>query len=210
MEKNYDLDKESARNQLKAQMIFRNIARVWHWFFIVNIALFIIKFAIENPNQKFSLFFSIKLLLYFILWYSEQSNLLRCFLIFSECFLSSIYLANYLDTSMHKIRDLFSSYADDFSKVNQKKLNKTIIEVLNDYKLLIKKQKLINNHCEQTFHTYFMYFLFTIIYPIIVIFLPPEEIMLISVNSFNYLLTLTCMVLPPIYFNSTYLIKKVG
>ena len=120
-------------------------------------------------------------------------------------------LSNNLKTLINKIKNLFSFYSNDgISKINQRLLNKTIEEVIYEYNLIMRKHKLINGHCEKTSQAYFCYLVFTIIFPIIILFLDPKEILLISVNLTNYLLTLSILLLPSFYYNSTYFIRSVS
>ena len=119
-------------------------------------------------------------------------------------------LSNNLKTLIDKIKNLFSFYSNNNSKINRRLLNKTINEVIYKYNLIMRKHKLINNHCEKTSQAYFCYFVFTIIYPIIILFLDTKEILLISVNLINYLLLLSILLFPSFYYNSTYFIRSVS
>lgn len=201
MQQRYSLDEEAARKQIRAQIISKRLAYAWHALFCYTIAVYIIKFAIENPNKKFGIFFVLKLVLYFLLFLIEQASLLRTFLIFSELNLSAIYFSNLMKTMVRQIETLYATRSAD-----ERSLNRKLDEHLVKYNEIIRNQKLINRHCENTFYAYFVYTTFTVNYPVTMLF--ESSTFLIVSNFVNYLMIVFVIFFPPIYFNSMYFVES--
>lgn len=115
--------------------------------------------------------------------------------------LSCFYLYNYLNTLIERLDRLFLN-----SKNSQ--LDHKVEKILIEYNFIIKKQRLINAHCERTFYCYFTYSTFTVLYPIVILF--ETQNFLIITNSMNYLMIIFAILLPPIYFNSNYFVNAVS
>ena len=201
MQERHFLDKEAAKKQIRLQMLGVRYATIWHRYFVVIIATYIAKFAVENPTVRIENghWLYIKLVLYLLLFLLEQSSLLRTFLIFDEMNLSCTYLANYLNTLMRRLHRLVSS--------SIRFRDQRIIKVLCEYNRILRLQRQLNGHFEQTFYCYFMYSWFTIGYPIAMLYETSSA--MIFTNCLNYLMIVFIIFFPPILFNSHYLIDSV-
>ena len=203
MQERFSLDQQSAKKQIRAQCQGKRYAIIWHRYFFVSIAGYIIKFAVENPTFRieYGVWFYLKLVLYFALFLAQQSSLLRTFLIFDELNLSCTYLANFLDTLIRRLQSVANS------NVKQRLLSSQITKTLSDYNDIIRLQRQLNGHFEQTFYGYWVFGFFTVLYPVIILFEtnPP----LIASNSLNYLVILFLIIFPPFLFNSRYLVASV-
>ena len=203
MQERHFLDQQAARKQIRAQHKGERYAFIWHRYFFVSIAGYMVKFAVENPTIRieYGVWFFLKLVLCFALFYIQQSGLLRIFLTLDEMNLSCFYLANYLNTLMRKLQSVTDL------PVKQRILSNQIREALSHYNRIIRMQRQLNGHFEQTFLIYFTFCIFTVLYPIAILF-ETDPAMIVS-NTLNYLMIVFIIFFPSIHFNSKYLIASV-
>ena len=169
MQTRFMLNQHRAKNQVRAQILYKRCTWYWYIFYISNIASFILKFALENPDNQLYAYFFLKLVLYFLLFMVEQTAVLRSFLLLSQFNVSCLYLHNHLKTLIDRIRDV------NVKKLSSKNLGSFITQLLIEYNIIIRNQKKINHHCEQNFYMYFCYTAFTIVFPIVILFENPNE-----------------------------------
>lgn len=193
------LNKQRAKNQIKAQKISIKLFYYWLIWYILNIGLVVFKFATTNPNiSKYSNFdLIIAIMLYFQICFIEISAMQRNFLLLCQFQLSAFYLKNCLKTltdKMNKIRIV---------ELNQNKLNSFVHQILCDYCRILKNQKELNNHLDKNFLLYFLFSSFTIALPIVILFQDPNEKILRISNIITYFIILIIF-FPPFVFNTLF------
>ena len=169
MRTRFRLNRRRATNQVRAQILFRRYAWYWLIFFTFNIGLFILKFAGDNPSNKLSFYFALKVVLYCLLFMVEQAALLRSFLILSQFNVSCLYLHNRLKTLIDRIQCV------SIKKLSFKSMDRFVTRLLIEYNSIIESQKKLNHHCERNFYLFFCFISFIIVYPIVILFENPNE-----------------------------------
>lgn len=202
MQSEYTLNKHRASDQVRAQSVLVKLAWVWYAFYLTTIGSDILKFAMENPSSYSAVYFGFRTIWYFLLFLSQQASVLRSFLVLGQLEMAALYLHNRLNTLNDRIE------STNIPKLRRLKLNKFIENILSDYNGIIQTQKQTNSHCERCFYMYFTYALFTLAFPIVILFENHEEYFLFIFNLVSYFSVVFGILWPPIVFN-TYFTQAV-
>lgn len=196
MQRKYSLNKRRAKDQIKGQILSIKIFYYWFIYCAVNIGFVILKFATSSNISKYSNFyFVLAIVIYFLLYLAEVSSILRAFLILCQFQFSALYLSNCLKTLIDRIDQI------DIFEMDQKNLNQFTNLILGSYNQILKNQRKLNHHCERNFLMYFLFASYTIVLPIVILFLDPKEKILIVSNIFSYCFMFINL-FPPVLFNS--------
>lgn len=204
MQARHMLNGRRAVDQVSAQRTFKKLTWIWFFFYMTNITLFILKFALKNPNTYNGFALIGKMVWYSLLWLAQVTAVLRSFLVLGQFELAALYLHNHLNTVMDRIEKT------SLREMSRSGLNKFAKRILYEYNVITNNQKTINSHCERCFFVYFMYTSFTLAFPIVILFEDKEEVFLIAFNVISYLTMIFILFGPPILFNSQYFMRSVG
>lgn len=145
MQRKYHLNKKLAIKQIKYQTLFKKHINFWHQIYAIVLFLFVLKYANRNLiDLSFDLLFVLKLIMYFLLFIEMYKSSFIMLLMTSEFNLSCLYLSNCLTTLDCKIQNL--SLLND----EPEKLIKSFLVLLYDYSIIIKNQKLMNDHFDKS------------------------------------------------------------
>ena len=133
---------------------------------------------------------------YFLLFLVQQASVLRSFLVLGQLEMAALYLHNRLNTLNDRIESTV------LSKLKSLKRNRFAGQVLTEYNAIVRTQRLMNRHCERCFYMYFVYSLFLMAFPIVLLFENSDEYFLIVFNQVSYFAVAFGIFLPPIYFNT--------
>ena len=204
MQSRHLLNEKRARDQVSAQRTFQKLSWYWYSFYVTNIAWFIMKFAMKNPNTYTGLALIGKTIWYLLLFLVQETAVLRSFLVLGQFEMAALYLHNHLQTLTDRIE------RTSLREMSRMGLNRFVVRILFEYNLIVSKQKQINRHCERCFYVYFMYTSFTLAFPIVILFEDKDEIFLIAFNVVSYLTMIFILFGPPILLNSQYFMRSVS
>ena len=194
MRKEFYLNREFASGQVKFQKLFLSFAKLWHKFYFILLNLFFLKLAFENlsKHQSGAIVLLIKLILFVMLTLCFQSGAIRVFIVFAQLNLSSLYFSHFLKTLILKIKR---------NLLDEQKL----MRIIGEYSLILKNQRVTNQHFQQCFYFFFAFNSFTIFYPALILFLNfKNDFFLILFDLANCLSIVFLIFLPVICFNTLF------
>lgn len=193
MQRTYLLSAPLANKQVRLQNMLMKIAAIWHQLYTVSLASIIGKFAVDDLTiEPLGFLFAVKLLLYPLLIFLYRVSMLRGFLMLCELNVGAFYLSGRLRTVIDKVA----------LQSNPKKLNRRVRHLLQSYNLIIRQQQKINRHCGTTLIFAHVSNLFTIILPVLCLYVDRTQTILLSFYLSNYLLITMVYFFPMILSNS--------
>lgn len=190
-----------AKQQVNLQRIFLKCASIWNQMYFIALGFLSIKLAYDDLSKREFLeektYYLIKSSFYVFLLIQNHAMVARTFIVFGHMNLSCIYFHHYLQTLIIELQKSINLKGNLFVK--------KLIKVNKSYNKLISNQKKLNHHFGKAFYFFHVFNFFTVLYPINILFLDPNETFLIVFQTADYFCIVFLFFLPVMLTSSIFI-----